>query len=210
MVKDTKSTKNNSKHKKIKKNNKSKKKNKSKYVFTKEDYNHKNGMLTSIWGPSLWHSLHTISFNYPVKPTNKQKKEYLEFFMSLKNVLPCKYCRQNYVENIKIVKLNKSTMKSRNTLSRWLYELHNHINKMLGKSISLSYEDVRDRYEAFRSRCSLQDKEKANKTTQKQKKENGCLEPVSGIKTKCVLRIIPKNRKCDTIQISKGCNVVRE
>ena len=28
-------------------------------------------MLTSVWGPSLWHSLHTISFNYPVKPTKE-------------------------------------------------------------------------------------------------------------------------------------------
>ena len=31
-------------------------------------------MLTTVWGPSLWHSLHTMSFNYPVKPTVKIKK----------------------------------------------------------------------------------------------------------------------------------------
>ena len=106
MVKDTKNTK-----------NKSKKNKKSKYVFTHEDYNSGNGMMTYIWGPSLWHSLHTISFNYPVKPTDKQKKEYLQFFKSLKDVLPCKYCRKNYIENIKVIKLNKSTMKNRDTLS---------------------------------------------------------------------------------------------
>ena len=135
MVTDTKST---------KKNKKSKK---SKYIFTREDYNSDNGMMTYIWGPSLWHSLHTMSFNYPVKPTNQQKNEYLKFFKSLKDVLPCKYCRQNYTENIKVIKLNKSTMKNRNTLSRWLYNLHNHINKQLGKNVNISYEEVRDRYE---------------------------------------------------------------
>ena len=64
MVKDTKST---------KKNKKSKK---SKYIFTREDYNSDNGMMTYIWGPSSWHSLHTMSFNYPVKPTKKHKKDY--------------------------------------------------------------------------------------------------------------------------------------
>ena len=96
-------------------------------------------------------------------------------------------------------------MKNRDTLSRWLYDLHNHINKQLGKSISLTYEEVRDRYEAFRSRCSLQETKKT-----KSKKEKGCLEPVAGIKTKCILRIVPKNKKCDTIHISKGCNVVRD
>ena len=32
------------------------------------DYKSNDGMLTSVWGPSLWHSLHTISFNYPNNP----------------------------------------------------------------------------------------------------------------------------------------------
>ena len=36
--------------------------------FTKKHFNDSNGMLTTIWGPPLWHTLHTISFNYPVKP----------------------------------------------------------------------------------------------------------------------------------------------
>ena len=30
-------------------------------------------MLTSVWGPSMWHYLHTMSFNYPVKPTPEEK-----------------------------------------------------------------------------------------------------------------------------------------
>ena len=82
--------------------------------------------------------------------------------------MPCKYCRKNYIENIKVIKLNKSTMKNRDTLSRWLYDLHNHINKQLGKNINLTYEEVRDRYEAFRSRCSLQE---TKKTKSKKKKD---------------------------------------
>ena len=40
-------------------------------------------MLTSVWGPSLWHTLHTISFNYPVKPTKQQKKHYKTLIMNL-------------------------------------------------------------------------------------------------------------------------------
>ena len=38
-------------------------------------------------GSSLWHSLHTISFNYPVKPTRNDKKNYKRFIMDLKYVL---------------------------------------------------------------------------------------------------------------------------
>ena len=42
-------------------------------VFTESDYNSPDGMLTTVWGPPLWHSLHTMSFNYPIKQTEAQK-----------------------------------------------------------------------------------------------------------------------------------------
>jgi hypothetical protein len=35
-----------------------------------------DGMLTSVWGPAAWHLLHTISFNYPINPTEENKKQY--------------------------------------------------------------------------------------------------------------------------------------
>ena len=51
-------------------------------TYTQEEYNSNSGMLTSVWGPSLWHFLHTVSFNYPVKPTKKDKEKYKEFVES--------------------------------------------------------------------------------------------------------------------------------
>ena len=38
-------------------------KNKTKKVYDKDDFASGDGMLTSVWGPSLWHYLHTMSFN---------------------------------------------------------------------------------------------------------------------------------------------------
>ena len=78
-----------------------KRKKKSSKTYDKEDFSSGDGMLTSVWGPSLWHSLHTISFNYPVKPTRQDKKNYKRFIMDLKFVLPCKYCRMNFKKNLK-------------------------------------------------------------------------------------------------------------
>ena len=63
---------------------KSKRKMRKKRSFTRKDYNSGEGMLTSVWGPSMWHYLHTMSFNYPVKPTREQKKHYKDFIYSLK------------------------------------------------------------------------------------------------------------------------------
>ena len=197
------------KNRKISRKKKKFKKNKTKKVYTKKDFKSGDGMLTTVWGPSLWHSLHTISFNYPVKPTLQDKKNYKRFIMDLRYVLPCKYCRMNFKRNIKEVPLNDKALKNRNNFSRWMFKLHEHINKMLGKKSGLKYCDVRERYEHFRARCT-QDKETVkiveiipkNKT---RKKEKGCVEPLFGKKSKCIIKIVPKEEKTPTFQMDKKC-----
>ena len=74
---------------------------KNKRVFTKSDYKSGDGMLTTVWGPSLWHYLHTMSFNYPIYPSQEDKNNYFDFMMMLQYVLPCKYCRVNLTKNYK-------------------------------------------------------------------------------------------------------------
>ena len=61
---------------KSKTNKRRSKKDKKKRTYKRKDYYSGDGMLTTVWGPAMWHSLHTISFNYPVKPTQKEKKDY--------------------------------------------------------------------------------------------------------------------------------------
>ena len=95
-----------------------------KHVFTKKDYNSGDGMLTTVWGPPMWHFLHTMSFNYPVEPTPEDKKNYKDFIYSLRYVLPCKYCRMNLKTNFKQLPLKMSDMKNRESFSRYVYELH--------------------------------------------------------------------------------------
>ena len=171
-------------------------------VFKNEDYNSNDGMLTYTWGPALWHSLHTMSFNYPVKPTNEQKENYFNFFIQLQYVLPCKYCRDNYAKNLEKLPLTSSRLKNRETFSRWLYDMHELVNNNLDKKSNLTYENVRDRYENFRSRCLVNPKEKVNI-----KKEKGCTEPLYGVKSKCVINIVPKNSKKETFKMDKRCNI---
>ena len=72
-----------------------------KRIFNKEDYKSNDGMLTSIWGPGMWHFLHSMSFNYPVEPTQNDKNNYKNFILSLKDILPCGKCRKNLNKNFK-------------------------------------------------------------------------------------------------------------
>ena len=176
-----------------------------KRVYTKKHFKSGDGMLTTVWGPSLWHYMHTMSFNYPIKPTDKDKKYYKDFIINLQNVLPCKYCRDNLKKNFKGHPLRMCDMKNRDTYSRYVYELHETVNKMLGKKSGLTYCDVRERYEHFRARCT-NDKPKMFKFRRnKTKKERGCTEPLYGKKSKCVIKIVPQDEKCDTMQINKNC-----
>ena len=182
-----------------------------KRTFTRKDYMSGDGMLTNVWGPAAWHLLHTISFNYPINPTEENKKQYKEFVESLKNVLPCKYCRMNLENNLKARPIKPCHMKNRDTFSRYIYNLHEIINKMLGKTSGLSYCDVRERYEHFRSRCTQNDAPKIFKfnTTRKKEKEKGCTEPLYGKKAKCVIQIVPQEEKTPSFVVDNKCIKVR-
>lgn len=170
-------------------------------IYTSDDFKSNDGMLTGIWGPSMWHYLHTMSFNYPVHPTDAQKHHYRDFVLSLEHVLPCGKCRSNLTRNFKKLPLTMHHMRSRETFSKYIYRLHELINRMLGKRSGLSYRDVRERYEHFRARCNGTRKGRAGKSSLGKPIENGCVHPLIGVKTKCVLKIVPDSMKCDAITV---------
>ena len=97
-------------------------------------------------------------------------------------------------------------LKNRLTFSKWMYVLHEEINKMLGKKSGLSYTQVKDTYEQFRSRCI----DKPNKKCKIPVLEKGCTTPFYGIKSKCVLQIVPKKSKKKSFKISPSCMIQRK
>jgi hypothetical protein len=104
-------------------------------------------------------------------------------------------------------------MASRETFSRYIYDLHELVNKMLNKKSNLKYCDVRERYEHFRSRCTdekpklfeLRELKALKNKTRKNRKEKGCTEPLYGKKAKCVIKIVPQDEKVETFQMDEKC-----
>ena len=128
-------------------------------------------------------------------------------------MLPCKYCRINLTKNLKQKPLLNCHIASRETFSRYIYELHELVNKMLGKKSNLTYCNVRERYEHFRSRCTEEKPKIFNFVKvreQKDKKEKGCTEPLYGKKSKCVINIVPKEDKTATFKMDKKCIKTKE
>ena len=157
-----------------------------------------SGFITRIWGPPLWHALHTISFNYPTHPTATDQHNYRQFILSLRNVLPCGACRDNLRRNLRELPITNEALASREAFSRYVYALHEKVNQMLSKQSNLTYEDVRERYEHFRARCSSS----IDNTT---KEKRGCLDSVSGIDTKCVLKIVPLSDTAPSFLVEPSC-----
>lgn len=181
--------------------------------FTSQEYNSGDGMLTTVWGPCLWFVLHVISFNYPVIPDDNTKKYYKRFLLTLRHVLPCKYCRENLTKNLEILPPTRDKFESRESFSRYIYDLHQVVNKMLNKDFDLSYEEVRDRFEIFRAKCIVEHKnDKISKRSSKRnsrKKINKSRKSKKSKKNKNSKKIkkIKKSKKSKKIKksIEKGC-----
>ena len=183
---------------------------KCKNPYSTEDYNSNDGMLTTVWGPSQWHFLHTMSFNYPVNPSPSEKQHYRAYIYSLRYVLPCGKCRANLHKNLKKLPLKMKHMQSRDTFSRYIYDLHELINKMLNKKSNLTFEEVRNTYENFRSRCTqsqTQDEKDNIKALLRKtlKTESGCTKPLYGKKAKCIIRIVPQENDEPTFEVDNKC-----
>jgi hypothetical protein len=192
-------------------------------VFTETDFVSGDGFLTTVWGPPMWHFLHTMSFNYPVHPSDADKRRYRAFILGLQHVLPCKYCRTNLKTNFKNHPLRACHLASREAFSKYVYELHEIVNKLLGKTSGLSYCDVRERYEHFRARCTddptprmLKVHNNNNNTsnnhnkTKKRRGHKGCTEPLYGKYSKCVMKIVPQDAATETLSIDRQCIKRRE
>lgn len=175
-----------------------------------EKYGSSSGMQTNIWGPALWMTIHVVSFNYPVKPTKEQKTHYATWLTSLGNILPCKYCRDNFKNNMTTSgwswtnssENETKILESRYTFSHFCWRLHNNVNLMLGKT-SPPFEEVRDRFESMRASC-LSEKEKIK--LEKESKELGCIRPLhKGERGKCVISIVPVKENVESFSIDQKC-----
>jgi hypothetical protein len=83
-------------------------------------------MDVSFWGPPGWKMLHSITFERGNLETKKR------LFDAMKDVLPCKYCRESARQFIKELPFD-------NNLALWLYKFHNKVNDKLNKQVCVTY-----------------------------------------------------------------------
>lgn len=89
-------------------------------------------MDSELWGPKLWFFLHTISFEYPDKPTQEIKNAHIDFFRSLKSILPCDVCKNHFSEFLKNNPI-EDNLGDKEALIRWVLKCHNNVNTLNNK-----------------------------------------------------------------------------
>jgi hypothetical protein len=88
------------------------------------------GISPKFWGSQGWHFIHSVALNYPDNPTQEEKDNYLEFFKSVGNTLPCEICAEHFRKKMEDTPPN---MNSREDLFNWTVDVHNAVNKENGK-----------------------------------------------------------------------------
>jgi hypothetical protein len=76
-------------------------------------------MDTRFWGPSGWQLLHLIAAENLPSPDKKR------VFIAQQYILPCRFCRESTMEFM------SGEFKYHEPAERWLYDLHNRVNKKL-------------------------------------------------------------------------------
>ena len=121
-------------------------------------------MNQNIWGPSMWFSLHTITFSYPLRPTENDKSNYKIFFENFKNVIPCSVCKKNYIRHLKEHPID-NYLSCRKNIIYWLIDLHNLVNVETGKKI-IEYNVVIKKYEKiYNKKIIVEEEDSNNKST---------------------------------------------
>ena len=100
-----------------------------------------------LWGPHAWYFLDSIILTYPNNPTDIEKNNYKNFFISLKNILPCISCRNNYEYNLIKYPLTDEVLKSRSNMIDWILNIHNDIRQEHKKS-KFTRDDYSNYYNA--------------------------------------------------------------
>ena len=92
----------------------------------------------NTWGPSGWKFIHFVALGYPKNPTTEDMNSYQRFYESLQDILPCAVCSEHYKELIQQYPVSEH-LHDKHTLFKWSVDIHNNVNKRLGKS-TVSYE----------------------------------------------------------------------
>jgi hypothetical protein len=91
-----------------------------------------------IWGPHYWFFLHTIAMSYPLRPNAVTKKKYYDFVQNIPLFIPVESMAGEFSKLLDQYPV-QPYLDNKESFIRWMWFIHNKINKKLEKpQISLN------------------------------------------------------------------------
>jgi len=91
-----------------------------------------------VWGPHYWFFLHTISMSYPIHPNGVTKKKYYDFVQNIPLFIPVESMASEFSKLLDQYPV-QPYLDNKESFVRWMWFIHNKINKKLEKpQISLN------------------------------------------------------------------------
>lgn len=103
-----------------------------------------------IWGPHYWFFMHTLAMCYPNYPNDVTKKKYYDFIQNIPMFIPIEEIASYFSKLLDEYPV-QPYLDNRESFIRWMWFIHNKINKKLEKpEISLN-EFYLKYYEEYKS-----------------------------------------------------------
>ena len=109
-------------------------------------------------GNFSWKVLHSFAAGYPLNPTDEDKIGFKWLIKSFAQLYPCETCRNNFRELIKKIPIVDGN--SREEVVVYVCQLHNDVNKRLGKK-EFDCSKALEKWGGGKKSCGCSDK-KAN------------------------------------------------
>jgi hypothetical protein len=103
-----------------------------------------------IWGPHYWFFLHTLAMCYPKYPNAVTKKKYYDFVQNIPMFIPTEEI-SNYFSKLLDEYPVQPYLDNKESFIRWIWFIHNKINKKLEKPEITLDEFYIKYYEEYKS-----------------------------------------------------------
>lgn len=97
--------------------------------------------MSTLWQPITWVIFHSITKDYD----ERYREHYVSFFESFKTIIPCRICRNHFIDNTSKNNLTIQENINQELIFNWTVNLHNSVNKLNYKK-EWSHEQARNYY----------------------------------------------------------------
>ena len=99
------------------------------------NYGGRGGSWREMVGRHSWFLIHSIAAKYPDHPSQQDKDTMRGFIAALGQHYPCKLCRKHLQQQLRYKDLGPVAVDSRAELVVWMCNLHNIVNKDVGRPL---------------------------------------------------------------------------